>query len=421
MFKKIASSFAEHVLSIPIFLKIMGIGVLVAVFFGGVLLYQTHRSTSRILSHLLEQNILTTTDILGNAVEQSLISGDIPSVVRHLDYARQTYPDIQYIVVWGPDKHIIASTSKTGDPAGLIPESLPPCPPDCGIHRFEDSEDTIFVARSPILGGDGGVIQVGFIDRSIAREHGNSTRTVLWGLAVCIAIGTCLALLLTHFLTRPIHNLVEAANRIREGEFETRASVFSNDEIGRLAAAFNQMAEALQKYKQEVSLKEKSRVSLIEKTVQAQEEERKSISRELHDHLGQSLLAVLLQVQSGHNHSELPASLCRDIEKSIRQIIEEVHRLAWGMRPSILDDYGLDSALARHIEETCKHTGLDIDYNFTSSPGLEKCPFSGSRRRRLPISRNIPGPAMQALLFSSSFMMLRFSSRTTDRDSILQS
>jgi signal transduction histidine kinase len=374
MFKKIASSFAERVLSIPIFLKVMGIGVLVAVFFGGVLLLHTHKSTSRILHHLLEQNTLTTTDILGKAVEQPLISGDIPSVLRHLDYARQTYPDIQYIVVWGPDRQVIASTPETGIPSGLIPQPLPPCPPECGVQSFEGPEDTILDVRSPIQSGDAGVIELGYIDRSIARELAMFRRTILWGLAVCVAIGTCLALLLTHILTRPIHNLVEAANRIREGKFETRARIFSNDEIGRLAGAFNQMAEALQKYQREVSLKEKSRVSLIEKTVQAQEEERKSISRELHDQLGQSLLAVLLQVQSGCNHSNLPDSLCLDIEKSIRQIIEEVHRLAWGMRPSILDDYGLDSALARHIEETCKHTGLDIDYNFTSRPGLERLP-----------------------------------------------
>ena len=57
-----------------------------------------------------------------------------------------------------------------------------------------------------------------------------------------------------------------------------------------------------------------------------------------------------------------------------RQLVEEVHRLAGGMRPSILDDYGLDSALARHIEKVSQHSGLNIDYQFTCPPWLERLP-----------------------------------------------
>lgn len=363
-----------QLLSIPIFYKIMGIGALVAAFFGGVLLIQTRTSASRVLIQLLENNIETTTEMLGRVVEEPLSSGDTTSVLQHLKKAREAFPDIHYIIVWSSDNRVIASTFSKEVPPGLLPDSLPPCPPDCGIQSFEDPEGTILDDRSPILGGNAGVIQVGYFDISIARELRTFTNTVLWGLIVCVAAGTGLALLLTLILTRPIHNLVEAANRIREGEFGARASIFSNDEIGRLAAAFNQMAEALQRYQQEVKSKEKSRVSLIEKIVQAQEEERKSISRELHDQLGQSLLAVLLQIQSGKNPSRTSDSANEDIEKSIRQIIEEVHRLAWGMRPSILDDYGLDSALARHIEEVSQHSGLNIDYNYTSQPGLERLP-----------------------------------------------
>jgi signal transduction histidine kinase len=44
------------------------------------------------------------------------------------------------------------------------------------------------------------------------------------------------------------------------------------------------------------------------------------------------------------------------------------------MRPSILDDYGLDSALARHIQEVAKTAGMEIDYQFTSPEGLPRLP-----------------------------------------------
>ncbi|MEJ2111889.1 MAG: ATP-binding protein [Acidobacteriota bacterium] len=44
------------------------------------------------------------------------------------------------------------------------------------------------------------------------------------------------------------------------------------------------------------------------------------------------------------------------------------------MRPSILDDYGLDSALARHIEEVSQHADMEIDYNYSSPPDEERLP-----------------------------------------------
>ena len=191
------------------------------------------------------------------------------------------------------------------------------------------------------------------------------TRMVVWGLVLCCG-GWHLPRVVAYGHPDPSHSSpCAAANRIREGGFETRAQVFSNDEIGRLAVAFNQMGEALMRYRQEVEAKEKARLSLIERIVQVQEDERKSISRELHDHFGQSLLALMLQVQSGCKYSSGKCESCptsrlalRNIEKTIRQIIEDVHRLAWGMRPSILDDYGLDSALARHIEEVIQNRGI---------------------------------------------------------------
>jgi chemotaxis family two-component system sensor kinase Cph1 len=70
----------------------------------------------------------------------------------------------------------------------------------------------------------------------------------------------------------------------------------------------------------------------------------------------------------------MPGSLCFKVEQTIRKIIEEVHRLAWGMRPSILDDYGLESALARHIEDVSKKAGLQIDFQYISPNGQQRLP-----------------------------------------------
>jgi signal transduction histidine kinase len=381
MLRRLLNAFSWRVLSIPIFYKILGIGLLTAILFGSVTLLQTRASTSQILYQLLEQRAVSIGRSLADAIERPASTGDFFAVMQHLKEVRKTSPEIRYIIVRDQDGKVVATTFEKSVPADLSKAGNKICPPDCTAQTFASTEGLIMDVRFPLVGGYAGTIQLGVLDKMINRELAILTGMVVWGLTLCAAVGICLALWLTGILTHPIRHLVESAYRIRAGAFETRAQVFSNDEIGHLAVAFNQMGEALMRYRQEVEAKEKARLSLIERIVQVQEDERKSISRELHDHFGQSLLALLLQVQSGCKHrtevckrAQLPDSLCWTVQNTIRQIIQDVHRLAWGMRPSILDDYGLDFALARHIEEVAKTAGFEIDYQCTSPEGLERLP-----------------------------------------------
>jgi signal transduction histidine kinase len=375
------SAFSWRVLSIPIFFKIMGIGALTAVLFGAVTLIQTRASSSHILYQLLEQRTLSMGRSLADTIEMAASVGDYFSVRQRLQQARMTFPEIRYAILRNSDGKIVASTFEKNIPADLLKITPRHCPPDCSAEILGSPEGIIIDAHFPVAGGYAGTIQIGVLDHMVSHELAQMTKVVIWGLVICVTLGICFALWLTGLMTRPIHRLVESANRIREGEFETRAEVLSDDEIGRLAVAFNQMGEALMRYRQEVEAKEKARLSLIERIVQVQEDERKNISRELHDHFGQSLLALMLQVQSGCKHGaekceyhRHPDSLYASVEGTIRQIIGDVHRLAWGMRPSILDDYGLDSALARHIEQVSRTAGFEIDYQYNSPDGLERLP-----------------------------------------------
>ncbi len=146
------------------------------------------------------------------------------------------------------------------------------------------------------------------------------------------------------------------------------------DEIGQLAAAFNRMVENLGRYRREVKEKERIRGLLLEKLVRVQEEERKRVSRELHDQLGPSLSALLLTIQADHPASCGSCEHGKGLVTRIHQLIDEVHQLAWELRPSILDDYGLDSALQRYVHETSKKSSIKVDYQHISSPELARIP-----------------------------------------------
>lgn len=193
------------------------------------------------------------------------------------------------------------------------------------------------------------------------------TTTMLVTLAVCMVLGLCLALGLTYLLTRPILHLMEVADRVRSGDFTAEALVLSSDEIGKLTVAFNQMIAGLRAYKTAVDEKEASRQALIERIVGVQEDERKAIAQELHDQLGPSLSFLLMKVESRGEGPTLARHL-EDMGAQIRTMIDEVRRLAWNMRPSILDDYGLSSALERYAEEVAGLAPFSIDYQCVHLP-----------------------------------------------------
>ena len=239
---------------------------------------------------------------------------------------------------------------------------------------FGSAKGRIFEAAVPLLNGSAGRLRLGLTDQMVTTELSSLTWLLLLTLGLCMAIGLGLALLLTYILTRPIQNLLLATNRISDGKFEFRARVYSSDEIGKLAVAFNQMANGLQMFRREVQEKEGVRQALIEKIVLAQEEERASIARDLHDQLGQSLSALLLEIQSIHQVEQNLADLCRKLETRTYRLIDEVRRLAWGMHPSILDDYGLNNALARYIDEIAKPFKIKIDYQYICPPELGRLP-----------------------------------------------
>jgi signal transduction histidine kinase len=96
--------------------------------------------------------------------------------------------------------------------------------------------------------------------------------------------------------------------------------------------------------------------------LQAQESERRALARELHDDLGQSLSAILMETE-GAECTDRPAEI-RDHLSSIKELAEktvnQVRDLALLLRPSMLDDLGLAPALNWHARETGKRTGLNV-------------------------------------------------------------
>lgn len=101
---------------------------------------------------------------------------------------------------------------------------------------------------------------------------------------------------------------------------------------------------------------------LSERLVAVQEEERRSLSRELHDELGQTMSAILLEI--GKLESAPAPEVQRERLASVRHLAEEnvskIRNMSLLLRPAMLDELGLIPALRWHAKETARRTGLKV-------------------------------------------------------------
>jgi signal transduction histidine kinase len=94
--------------------------------------------------------------------------------------------------------------------------------------------------------------------------------------------------------------------------------------------------------------------------LRAQENERRSLARELHDGIGQSLSAILMEADGGDYSASDIAERLASIRRLAETTVNQVRDLALLLRPSMLDDLGLIPALNWHARETCKRTGRNV-------------------------------------------------------------
>jgi len=106
--------------------------------------------------------------------------------------------------------------------------------------------------------------------------------------------------------------------------------------------------------------------------VQIQEQERRTLSRELHDEVGQSLSALLMEIGNLGAVAPRGNTEFREHLASIKQLAENsvkvVRNMALLLRPSMLDDLGLVPALQWQARETTKRTGMEVTVTADNVP-----------------------------------------------------
>jgi signal transduction histidine kinase len=147
-----------------------------------------------------------------------------------------------------------------------------------------------------------------------------------------------------------------------------------------LVSAQQERLEALEQIRIELSKREEMRRELLRHTVQAQEEERARIARELHDETSQALTAYSLNLaalrKTLKEHPESKEMIDR-LQALCRQMSQGLYRLVHDLRPAQLDDLGLIPAL-EFLQESHRSAALEVEMTVT-----------GKRRRIDPVVETV--------------------------------
>jgi signal transduction histidine kinase len=209
-------------------------------------------------------------------------------------------------------------------------------------------------------------------------------------ILAALGAGALLAWGAARSIAKPVVVLTGAAENIAAGDLSAPIPQAGEDEVGRLAKALEKMRESLAgligavatanaelekrvidrtaqlaHVNEQLRDREAALARLYEKVVSAQEDERKRIARELHDDTSQSL-AVLVMALDGAL-TALKAGLPPRLEEAKAlavRTIEEVHRMILDLRPSVLDDLGLQSAVRWYAERHLVSRGISVRCEF---------------------------------------------------------
>jgi two-component system, NarL family, sensor histidine kinase UhpB len=171
-------------------------------------------------------------------------------------------------------------------------------------------------------------------------------------LAAALALVVVINLVLLRRALHPLEALTALARRVDLTRPGQRVPVgHYQSEVSELATTFNEMLARL----------ENERRDATRRVLAAQEGERLRIAQELHDEVGQTLTAVLLQLGRSARHADprLGAELL-ETQETARASLEDVRRISRELRPEALDDLGLTSALVALTERFAQGGGLNV-------------------------------------------------------------
>jgi two-component system, NarL family, sensor histidine kinase UhpB len=183
--------------------------------------------------------------------------------------------------------------------------------------------------------------------------------------AIGAALSVAVNFLVLKAALRPLDGIARTVEEVRKGNLRARAEPdpFSDPQLETLRETLNAMLDRLDEDGERLR-------ALSTQIMNAQEEERLRIARELHDETAQALASLLVR-QRVAERSQDPETLQRtmaDLRALTSEALEGVRRMALELRPTMLDDLGLVAALDAYARQFAQRTGIPVEVRATGRP-----------------------------------------------------
>jgi signal transduction histidine kinase len=285
-------------------------------------------------------------------------------IIRNMRYRNK---DIRYIFIENNKGKVIASTFDNGFPLKLLK-----------IHNNKFKKISVVELKNmyggvwdtgyPILKGKLGVVRVGVLTKYSRIIVNSFIGSLAFVIILIIFINIIIFSILITFITKPIAKLTDGLKSVEDGDLAVKLEeVHNNYELSESIHAFNKMIKRLRDAEATKLEKSKLMKEFTKKIIDAHEEERKRISRQLHDQIGQILANIKIRLKLLENSSGIDNKIKNDIKilrGNLSSDIELVHVMAKNLRPAIIDELGLFNAIDYYIDDFVKISGIKVKSDF---------------------------------------------------------
>lgn len=223
----------------------------------------------------------------------------------------------------------------------------------------------ILVANSLIIGAGAGALMIGLRPLAGSSAARVIDASLLWAIAVVVVI-TGLNATLVALAIWPIRSLTRVAARVQNGDLTARApaSPLADPDIAGLTRLVNGLLDGLEEYRDRLR-------QIGSRALNAEEEERKRIARELHDDTAQRLAALLirLRVMGDPADPTQMAAFLAGLREELVATLDGIRHYARALRPPALDELGLVHAIEARACTLCEATGMSIKVNTDAALG----------------------------------------------------
>ncbi|MDB5082529.1 MAG: Histidine kinase [Chloroflexi bacterium] len=234
----------------------------------------------------------------------------------------------------------------------------------------------------------GGAIIGSWLTAQIAEAGKFNIVTFSVIIATAVIFSGAVNFVILKIAFRPFEELQKVISKVHTGNTRARVALtkITDPDVRQFTTALNHMLTRLEENAHVIQEDQRQLQMMTARVINAQENERKRIARELHDEASQSLTAMIMGLEAARQAAPAADAALQQNLAGLKELavstLEELRKLALDLRPTMLDDLGLIPAV-RWLSRTARERGnLAVNFSVAGfegherlAPELETCLF----------------------------------------------